>query len=91
MRFCGICETEKINDASMSIIGFELKIHKDELTITQYGKTQTVKYVYFSDINTIEFEFKGEKYKFKIISTVDNVSFILKSEDGNLLFMKKNS
>lgn len=88
--FCDICKYENSKDKScLNVVDFELSINKENLIVSQSGIKETLTYIFNTENDILEFNFKGKTYKFSVLFNGFDDSVILKSEDADILFLKK--
>lgn len=88
--FCGICPTivHKDNN-SLTIAGFNLNFGDEELKIMYAGSTSVIPFRFDRSKMRLTFEEKGTVYTFIILELEMLDKIILKSDDGNLLYLER--
>ena len=84
-KHCTICPMVQDSKSNISINDFEMTIDKDEITFKMNSTKTKVKYNWNSDLHTIEFTLKEQKYKFKTLYNSGERRYILKDVEGLLI------
>ena len=89
VKYCGLCPTSQKDKSSITVNEFEMEIDQIEIKLIMNNVKTAVQYKWNEDIYTIEFNFKEIKYKFKVLWTNEDNMRILKTDDGQLMVLRK--
>jgi hypothetical protein len=89
MISCGLCTTFSADSSEVSAEDFEMLFDKTLLDLRYNDNSYKVSYRLDTNYNTLEFIHLKGSYKFKILTTGQTGSYILKTSEGVIIFLTK--